>query len=224
MESEVQREESRIRRIRRAKAEQSAGEGSPSLASALGNARVQRLMRAQAIRREAAGDGSGPVDDAVARAIQGKRGGGQGLDGAARRDLEPALGADFSNVRIHTDDEADSLNRAVQAEAFTTGNDIFFRKGNYDPGSSEGRALLAHELTHVVQQSDAPANQDMTVSSPEDASEREASAVAGNLAAPGPTATAAVSREEVKPEDEDQLKGAGVLREAQLDDDELKQA
>src|SRR5262249_16056441 len=62
---------------------------------------------------------------------------------------------DFSGVRIHTGAESHSLNRAVNAIAFTTGQDIFFRDGAYNPHDSGGRELLAHELTHVVQQGGA---------------------------------------------------------------------
>lgn len=63
-----------------------------------------------------------------------------------------AMGADFSGVRVHTDARADQLNQSIQAKAFTTGQDLFFRQGAYQPGSREGQALIAHELTHVVQQ------------------------------------------------------------------------
>jgi hypothetical protein len=59
---------------------------------------------------------------------------------------------DFGNVNIHTGGDANHVNEAVQARAFTTGSDIFFRDGEYNPESSSGRELLAHELTHVVQQ------------------------------------------------------------------------
>ena len=90
-----------------------SGGDSTTLLSALGNARVQRLMRSAALHRQA--DGSGGVDDAVAQAIQSKRGSGQTLDEGARRSLEPAFGEDFSDVRVHTDSEADSLNQAVHA-------------------------------------------------------------------------------------------------------------
>ncbi|HKQ79347.1 MAG TPA: DUF4157 domain-containing protein [Blastocatellia bacterium] len=86
--------------------------------------------------------------------IQAARGRGQTLDKNLRTSMESAFGADFSGVKVHSDAEADMLNRSVQARAFTTGQDIFFRQGEYNPGSMEGRLLLAHELTHVVQQSE----------------------------------------------------------------------
>ena len=192
----------------------SDGTGDASkLLSALGNARVQRLMQ----RKE---DVSGTVDDAVAKTIQSKRGGGAPLDESARSNLEPSMGHDFSDVRVHTDGEADSLNRAVQAEAFTTGNDIFFRSGSYSPGSSDGQKLLAHELTHVVQQRNAPPASEMTVSSPEDASEREASAVADSYGSQSAEA-AAVSREAM-PEEEEMLQGSFIDRQG-MEEEEMLQ-
>jgi len=84
--------------------------------------------------------------------IKGARGGGQPLAKSIRTPLERFLGADFRGVKVHTDTKADHLNRAVQAKAFTTGQDVFFRQGEYNPGSREGLGLIAHELTHVVQQ------------------------------------------------------------------------
>ena len=77
---------------------------------------------------------------------------GQPLPGSVRDFFEPRFGYDFSQVRVHTDTESDTLNHALNACAFTTGQDIFFRQRAYSPGSSSGRELLAHELTHVVQQ------------------------------------------------------------------------
>lgn len=78
---------------------------------------------------------------------------GSPLDNAIRPKMEGAFGADFSGVRVHTDANSDTLNRSISARAFTTGQHIFFKKGEYNPGSSGGQELLAHELTHVVQQS-----------------------------------------------------------------------
>ncbi|HAG85150.1 MAG TPA: hypothetical protein DCL61_29380, partial [Cyanobacteria bacterium UBA12227] len=80
------------------------------------------------------------------------RGGGQSLSENIRQPMEQAMGADFSGVKVHTDGQSHQLNQSIQARAFTTGQDIFFRQGEYDPGSRGGQELLAHELTHVVQQ------------------------------------------------------------------------
>jgi Domain of unknown function (DUF4157) len=85
--------------------------------------------------------------------INQARGGGQLMADNIREPMEMAFGADFSGVKVHTDGQSDQLNRSIQARAFTTGQDVFFRQGEYTPGSRGGQELLAHELTHVVQQS-----------------------------------------------------------------------
>jgi hypothetical protein len=101
------------------------------------------------------GEGAAEAGPEVESAIDQARGGGSALDGAVQRQMGAAFGADFSGVRVHTDGQADTLNRSVSAVAFTTGQDIFFRQGAYSPESSSGKQLLAHELTHVVQQNGA---------------------------------------------------------------------
>lgn len=98
------------------------------------------------------GVGGGAVDASVEQSIQQAKGGGQGLSEDVREPMEQAFGADFSGVRVHNNSNADQLNRSLNARAFTTGPDIFFKQGEYNPGNREGQALLAHELTHVVQQ------------------------------------------------------------------------
>ncbi|MEQ8383629.1 MAG: DUF4157 domain-containing protein [Coleofasciculus sp. A1-SPW-01] len=99
------------------------------------------------------GVGGGAVDDSVEQSIQQAKGSGQGLSEKVREPMEQAFGADFSGVRVHNNSNADQLNRSLNARAFTTGPDIFFKQGEYNPGSRDGQELLAHELTHVVQQS-----------------------------------------------------------------------
>ncbi|MCG8456766.1 MAG: DUF4157 domain-containing protein, partial [Holophagales bacterium] len=94
----------------------------------------------------------GPLQDGLESEIQGAKGGGQALDDTVRAPMEQAFGTSFEGVKVHTDGQADTLNRDLDARAFTTGSDIFFRQGQYQPDSSEGKSLLAHELTHVVQQ------------------------------------------------------------------------
>jgi hypothetical protein len=92
-----------------------------------------------------------PVADLGDR-VAALRGSGAPLPEAARASLEARLGHDFSRVRIHTGHRAQSTARAIGARAFTVGQDVVFAAGEYDPASAEGRRLLAHELTHVVQQ------------------------------------------------------------------------
>jgi hypothetical protein len=108
-------------------------------------------------RRTAGLLGGAQVEPGLESAIQSARGGGQGLPEALRGKLEQSFGADFGGVTIHANAEADQLNQSLQARAFTTGQDIFFRQGEYAPSSAEGQRLLTHELAHVVQQSGQPA-------------------------------------------------------------------
>lgn len=112
----------------------------------------QKHLHTESIHRLPSGESVSDVASEVESAIEQERGGGHPLTGAVQRQMESVFGADFSSVRVHTDSRANMLNRAVSAIAFTTGNDIFFRQGAYDPSSSGGKQLLAHELTHVVQQ------------------------------------------------------------------------
>ena len=74
------------------------------------------------------------------------------LPESVRNSMEPRFGADFSGVRIHNDSRANALAEALNANAFTVGREIFFGEGKFDPASETGRRLIAHELTHVVQQ------------------------------------------------------------------------
>lgn len=84
--------------------------------------------------------------------LYGIRGQGKPLSGAVREFFEPRFGADFSQVRVHTNARASAAAHAIDARAFTFGRDIFFGPGEFEPGTSAGKALLAHELTHTVQQ------------------------------------------------------------------------
>ncbi|MGX5820948.1 eCIS core domain-containing protein [Chitinophaga lutea] len=84
---------------------------------------------------------------------------GQPLEAPVRDDMESAFGADFGGVRIHTGTESAAMNREIGAQAFAHQNDIYFGENKYRPGTPEGRFLLAHELTHTVQQGAAPAIQ-----------------------------------------------------------------
>ena len=78
--------------------------------------------------------------------------GGSPLDPGTQSTMETRFGHDFSQVRVHTDAQADASARALDALAFTAGRDVMFRQGQYAPETPPGRRLLAHELTHVVQQ------------------------------------------------------------------------
>jgi hypothetical protein len=108
---------------------------------------------------------------------------GQPLHASAREFFEPLFSQDFSRVRIHTDDMAVESARAVSASAYTAGEHIAFDAGRYAPYNEHGRALLAHELAHVVQQGNAAnvAPRASGLSDPWDTAEREASAIASGL-------------------------------------------
>jgi hypothetical protein len=115
------------------------------------------------VARRASGDGlenSGAGLETSAEAAQkisrATASGGRPLDGATRSRFEDGLGADLSSVKVHTDAQSDTLCRSLSADAFSTGRDVFFSSGTFSPGTKSGDHLLAHELTHVVQQGAAP--------------------------------------------------------------------
>ena len=113
--------------------------------------------------------------------INASRGSGASLDSGVQDRFSGSLG-DLSDVRVHTDETADRLNRSVSARAFATGSDVYFARGEYSPGSTAGDKLIAHELAHVVQQRGAPSSGPLTVSTPGDALETEAEQVADQIA------------------------------------------
>ncbi len=84
--------------------------------------------------------------------LSGTRGSGSPLPKTTRSSMEAAFGSDFSKVNIHTGREAQAMNKSLHSHAFTHGSDIYFDGGKYNPGTSAGQHLLAHELTHVMQQ------------------------------------------------------------------------
>lgn len=111
-----------------------------------------RTERARPVGR---GAGLGAVAPEIEAQILGARGSGRALPASVQRSMGERMAARFDHVRVHTDPRADSLSRSLGALAFTTGPDIFFRHGQYDPGSGRGRTILAHEMAHVVQQTGA---------------------------------------------------------------------
>jgi hypothetical protein len=156
-------------------------------------------------------------------------GGGTPIDNDTRGFMESRLGADFSDVRVHTDATASESARSVQAHAYTVGSDVVFQSGKYAPESDSGKRMLAHELTHVVQQrsgpvAGTPAPGGIQISNPSDRFEQAAESSADRVmsaSASAPTtagqAPASVQREE----DDDELQGSFVQREAD-DDEELQ--
>lgn len=110
---------------------------------------------------------------------------GQPLDASPRAFFEPRFGHDFSTVRVHTEASAAASAQAVNSLAYTVGTHIVFNSGQYEPTASNGQSLLAHELTHVVQQSSSGSMtaQPFTIGPANNPAEREADAIAAAVAA-----------------------------------------
>ncbi|HEX4953038.1 MAG TPA: DUF4157 domain-containing protein [Thermoanaerobaculia bacterium] len=109
---------------------------------------------AEQVQRSAVGE-AGAVSPQFQRSLESAvAGGGETLPGPTRSFMGDRFGRDFSSVRVHSDSRADTLSRRINARAFTLGNNVFFARSQYQPGTAEGQRLLAHELTHVVQQSE----------------------------------------------------------------------
>jgi hypothetical protein len=117
---------------------------------------AEGLTQRQAEEEEEAIQGKGLIqrqaEEEVERGLSLSKSGGVPLKEGTRAEMEGHFDADFSSVRLHTDTHAASMSRALSAQAFTQGNHIYFGAGKYDPGSTAGKKLIAHELTHVVQQ------------------------------------------------------------------------
>lgn len=202
----------------------------PVVSRALSTGRTDRLdAQGLAYLQRAAGNAStaglveeerSPVLDVVGS------GGGRPLDPDVRTDMEGRLGADFGDVRVHTDGAAAESARSVGAHAYTVGSNIVFQRDAYDTSSTAGRTTLAHELTHVVQQRSGPVDGTPTgggisVSDPGDRYETAAASNAERvMAGPSPAAAApstdsghaAVVQREEAPEEEEALQGSFVQR------------
>lgn len=129
--------------------------GAPGGSADVGYDGQEQVDGAKIGRRAVVDAQGGDVDRDTESAIQSARSGGAPLDRGTQVRIEGAFGADFSRVRVHTGSASTDLNERVQAKAFTIGNDIFFRDAPPDAQTSPGQELLAHELTHVVQQAGA---------------------------------------------------------------------
>jgi hypothetical protein len=159
------------------------------------------------------------LNDTMENYIKREYGRGQPLDRNVQKRTSVIMGVDFGGVRVHTSQEADTLNRKLNAKAFTIGRDIFFSQGAYDPHSRSGSELIAHELTHVVQQSEGRVSADssgkLTVRPADDEFEREADAAA--KAVTSPTAEAQVQRQ--IDDEEEEIQTSPLQRQA-LDEEE----
>ena len=92
------------------------------------------------------------ASNGLTQQVKASKGKGKSLPTGVRSEMEGAMGQSFKGVRIHTDSESVQMNQELKAQAFTHGRDVYFNEGKYRPETSSGKHLLAHELTHVVQQ------------------------------------------------------------------------
>jgi hypothetical protein len=198
-----------------------------SLQRQAGNLAVVQLLR----------EGDGDGDPHGLGSLLG--GGGSPLDAGTRIQMESAIGADFSDVRVHTGSDADASAKSLGAHAYTAGNDIVFANGRYDPDSSDGQHTLAHELTHVVQQRSGPVDGTVTdtgvkVSDPSDSFERAAEANADRVTSlqqqadpagrAATTGSAPAPAPAVQRHGDDEIQGMFVQREADDEADDTVQA
>ena len=102
------------------------------------------------IQRQAKGEPE--VSPALESRLNSSKSGGRSLPGKTRSFMESRIGADFSNVKVHTDSNAVQMSKELGAQAFTHGNHIYFNQGKYNPESASGKHLLAHEMVHTLHQ------------------------------------------------------------------------
>lgn len=176
-----------------------------SLHSAVGNRNVARMLQRVGVPEEEpveedtvaakhdptlaqrapapeVGMAGGGLSDSLAGRIDSQRGLGSGLDTTTKATMETTLGESLDGVRVHVGHESDQLNQSITAKAFTTGNDVFIRSDQWAPGSSATQRLMAHELTHVVQQRTMnSAAGAMSVGASDTAEEHEADDVADHV-------------------------------------------
>jgi len=174
------------------------------LQRAVGNAGTASMMEEE----------RSPVHDVVSSP-------GESLDHEVRSDMEGRLGTDFSDVRVHRDSAAHESAQSVQAKAYTVGSHVVFQRDAYDPGSDAGKHVLAHELTHVVQQRSGPvdgteAPGGIRVSDPSDRYESAASENADRAMSAAPPAQAAGVQRHA---DED-LSGQGYVQRQETPEEE----
>ncbi|MFJ9407338.1 DUF4157 domain-containing protein [Streptomyces sp. NPDC101393] len=167
-------------------AEHLTPQAAAALQRAVGNAAFSAAMAAQEQHRHGAGCGHSAPSVQRSPVQEVLRSPGRPLAEPVRTDMETRMGADFSDVRVHTDTSAHESAESVNAHAYTSGSHIVFQRGRYDTSSAAGRHMLAHELTHVIQQRSGPVagtdrGDGTKVSDPSDRFEREAEAHASRV-------------------------------------------
>jgi hypothetical protein len=158
---------------------------------------------------------------------------GQPLDRPTQALMQSRLGHDFSDVRVHADGQATESAKSVNAHAYTVGTNVVFQADKYSPGTESGQKMLAHELTHVVQQKagpvdGTPASGGISVSHPSDpfeqAAERNAEqAMSSNAPAAAPAMATQATSLQREGDDEEEVQTSSVQREAAGEEEETVQ-
>ncbi|MDL2144857.1 DUF4157 domain-containing protein [Flavobacterium tructae] len=117
---------------------------------------VQTKEEEQEIQKSAETETSPTNTASLESKLQSSKGGGSPMANATQNQMESGFGANFSKVRIHNDSNAVQMNKELGSQAFANGNDVYFNEGKYNPDSQDGKHLLAHELTHTIQQGNKP--------------------------------------------------------------------
>jgi Domain of unknown function (DUF4157) len=186
-----------------------------------GNTGVVQLLGSEDEQRS-------PVSDVIGS------GGGSPLDAGTRSTMEAAFGTSFEHVRVHTDERASKSAESVGANAYTVGSDVVFRSGQFNPSTPAGQRTIAHELTHVVQQSQGPvdgtdAPGGIRVSSPSDRFERAADQTADHVLSsvqsfPSPATASAgsASTATAQLEEDETAANPAVQRQAEEEEEEME--
>ncbi len=174
------------------------------------------------IQRKAERDANGVAEGAGSAIATASSSSGQSLPGDIQRKFETSLGADLSSVRVHTGGESQSAAHAVGAKAYTMGQDIHFGAGHYDPSSSAGEHLLAHEVAHTVQQQGGTSTRQnkLEVSGPQDAAEHEADQAADAMVSGGQatinTSASVVARKPASSDADEMERQANISEKAEV--------
>ncbi len=160
----------------------------------------------------------GPVVDSVPASVYATLGkAGQPLDAPLREEFEPRFGFDLGQVRVHTGSRAEESARDVNAQAYTVGREIVFAADQFQPATTDGRKLIAHELTHAGQQSPFTAQpSEISIQSPDHPQETEARRAECSLAAPGVSAGNPVLQRKVAMRDVGRGEQSGIARLPEL--------
>lgn len=113
---------------------------------------MQAKEKENELQMSASADASSIDNSNLESNLNSTKGSGSPLPETTKTEMESGFGADFSNVRIHNNANAVQMNKELGSQAFASGNDVYFNEGKYNPNSQDGKHLLAHELTHTVQQ------------------------------------------------------------------------